>query len=151
MNRYFQISSRTIKIVLLTLQSFTSGLFLAYYFTFANGVFLEKNKPEDLPLLLPLVYILSGLTGLGLAKFYSHLLTKVNTRSLFQGTLLFLLFTTSLMYFFYSTYSYLIIIMAFIALSSFYTLVGFQFWGIAFKMFDIRESKKIFGLLEMGM
>jgi len=134
-------------VYLLMLFSFFIGLSLTFYFTAANAIFLKHFKPS----MIPLSYVASGvmvyLTWWSLSRldrlmalqkqivvkilfvFLSVLVIGTGVWRFDSPWLAFLLFT-------------------WIRVMVYVTVV--TFWGFAGKLFNIRQGKRIFGLIGIG-
>lgn len=136
------------KLLLLIALTFCTGIFLSNYFTFSNGLFLNHFDHSW----LPIAYIISGLTGLLLTKVYATARLRMHTKALLASTLGFIAVCAFIIGALYhlEIQQRALIFTSFAFLSSFYTLVGLQLWGIAFHLFDVRTSKKVFAKLGSG-
>lgn len=134
-------------VLLLLIHSFFIGIFLSSFFSVANGAFLRSFDAKW----LPIAYIASGVTGYAISSVFSSLQKKISYRWLLLGVLLTLLalmvfFVLSLM----SGAVEWIAFVMFVWVGPFYSLIALQFWSMAMKMFDLRQAKRLFGLLGTG-
>ena len=131
----------------LFLHHFFQGFGLALVFIVANSIFLAEHGVKE----LPYVYIISGILVLVVGRIYAwfehhsspkNLLLSVVLSSIF---ILILLWSTGLLVkesFF-----------AFILMCTFqvlYLLYNLEFWGLSALVFDVRQSKRLFGLISAG-
>lgn len=135
------------KFLLLFFHSFFLGLFIAFYFVPANSVFIQHFGTEH----LPLAYIAAGLVGYISTSIYSALQRIVSSFTLFLGAILFMLLITVIaglgMNWVPEKY---LAFFVFIWAWPFIQLVGIETGGIAIKMLDLRQVKRLFGLMNMG-
>jgi len=125
------------------------GVFVAFFFSVANSAFL--GEIEDLPKILPYAYILSGLVGYLAVRAFGVLETKVGLRramslnlvALLAMTLLFLLGRSA-------SDSPWVSFLMFIAIVPALTLLDLEFWGLAGRVFDLQQGKRLFGLISSG-
>lgn len=124
------------------------GLFIAYYFTYVNGLFVKKVGSKY----LGLAFIVSGLIGLGITFVYNSVEKK---RGFFRTSAIFnLIFAASIGLIFIlrlkGLHEWYVIFIA-------YTLFWFSsnylnliFWKIPANFFDIGENKQYNGLISTG-
>lgn len=135
------------KFLLLFFHSFFLGLFIAFYFVPANSIFIQHFSNEE----LPLAYIASGLVGYLSTLIYSNLQKRVSSRALFLGALLFMAVVTiigrlGLNNFEDNWLSFFVFIWAW----PFISLVGIESGGLAIRLLNLRQVKRLFGLINMG-
>lgn len=154
------------KFLLLFLHSFFLGLFIAFYFVPANSVFIRHIGSDR----LPLAYIFAGLAGYLMTSFYSALQKRVHSRTLFLSALSFLLIIPLIarIGLNYSDNNEIVNIpilsnlgfnftkegwlsfFVFIWGWPFISLVAIESGGIALRFFNLRQVKRLFGLVNMG-
>jgi len=135
------------KFLLLFFHSFFLGLFIAFYFVPANSIFIQHFTNDQ----LPLAYIASGVVGYLSTLLYSVLQKRVSSRALFFGALLFMAVVTivgrlGLYEFEDSWLSFFVFIWAW----PFISLVGIESGGLAIRLLNLRQVKRLFGLINMG-
>ncbi len=135
------------KFMLLFFHSFCLGLFIAFYFVPANSVFIKHFETEQ----LPLAYIASGIAGYLSTLLYSYLQKKVRSLMLFLGVSLFIVFVTlvgrfGLVFFDEKWLSFFVFVWAW----PFISLVGTLTGGLAIRLLNLRQVKRLFGLINMG-
>ncbi len=131
---------------LLTLSLFT-GIFVAFYLSAANASFLSNFEID----FLPWAYIISGLVGNVAVAVFSYLQKRVPFTRLLVGNVLFLFallitFRTSLLV----TDSRWISFLMFIWIDPMLTLLDLGYWGLAGRLFDLQQGKRLFGLVSSG-
>jgi len=131
---------------LMTLQ-FLQGAGIAFFFTAAFASFLENFEMTS----LPWVMILSAVLLWGTGYLYSKLEHRIPmTRLTIVVTVL---MVASALFFRFADYFSHGGIMLFVMLAWFhvlYLLNNLQFWGVATLLFDLRQSKRLFGLISSG-
>jgi len=137
----------SLKISLLFLHSFFLGIFLAFYFAPANAVFIHHFGSET----LPMAYMLAGLGGYLLTSFYSFLQKKVNSKILFLSACSFMLILPILsrVGLFFVPEKWLSLFV-FIWGWPFISLVAIESGGLAISFLDLRQVKRLYGLINMG-
>lgn len=132
---------------LLFLHNFFQGLGLAMFFNAANSIFLAQASVKS----LPLVYMLSAVLLLIIGITYSYFEQRVSVKKLLF-TILFLLFITILLIRIgIGLTDSLWIAFAIIMWYRVTSLLNYlEFWGLTSMMFDVRQSKRLFGLVSSG-
>ncbi|NOZ34878.1 MAG: MFS transporter [Chlorobi bacterium] len=135
------------KFLLLFFHSFFVGLFIAFYFVQANSVFIKNYGSEH----LPYAYITAGLAGYIISTLYSWLQQKIKSRNLFVSALIFMLiislFARLSLNFIDSKYlSFFVFIWAW----PFISLVGIESGGLALRLLNLVQVKRLFGMINMG-
>lgn len=133
--------------VLLLIHSFLIGVTLAFYFAPANALFIREFGIK----LLPHAYIASGIIGYITGFVYTRLQRKYALSKVFTGTLIFLLMLVSaILVGFKLTAAKEITFVLFACLATVFSLSYLEFWGLALRMFNLRQGKRLFGLLSSG-
>ncbi|MCF6183240.1 MAG: hypothetical protein L3J56_01210 [Bacteroidales bacterium] len=135
------------KFLLLFFHSFFVGLFIAFYFVQANSVFINNYGSEH----LPYAYLTAGLAGYIISTLYSRLQQKIKSRNLFVSALIFMLiislFARFSLNFIDSKYlSFFVFIWAW----PFISLVGIESGGLALRLLNLVQVKRLFGMINMG-
>jgi len=135
------------KFLLLFFHSFFIGLFIAFYFVQANSVFIEEYGSEQ----LPYAYLLAGLTGYIISSLYSYYQQKVKSKYLFASALIFMLIISlfgrvALGFIDQKYLSFFVFIWAW----PFISLAGIESGGLAIRLLNLVQVKRLFGLINMG-
>ncbi len=166
LKRAFNIEEPELKPVgLLLAHSFFIGMFVALYFSNANGNFISCFDTSA----LPYAYIISGIAGFLVSSIFSRLQNKIQYSKLITLVLVFILvlmvvFRLSLLFtsekeaafhiFIWFgpalTYSKLTAFVIFIWIAPILGLIALQYWGMALRLFDLRQSKRLFGVIGSG-
>ncbi|MBI3234067.1 MAG: hypothetical protein HYZ42_08495, partial [Bacteroidetes bacterium] len=146
--RIFNIQSgEELATVLLLIHSFLIGVTLAFYFAPANALFIREFGIK----LLPHAYIASGIIGYITGYIYTRLQRKYALSKVFTGTLIFLLMVvTAILVGFKLTAAKEITFLLFACLATVFSLSYLEFWGLALRLFNLRQGKRLFGLLSSG-
>ncbi|PKP21753.1 MAG: hypothetical protein CVU06_09885, partial [Bacteroidetes bacterium HGW-Bacteroidetes-22] len=134
-------------VFLLIAFSFLIGLTLSFYFTASNAIFLKHFKPS----MIPVSFIASGI----LIYLAWWIFSKSDRRVSFSvqvlvklGFIFITVLAISIGVYLYNS-SWLIFIMyTWVRIVVYITLV--TFWSMAGKIFNIRQGKRIFGLIGTG-
>lgn len=120
---------------------------MVFFETTANTLFLVNYDTSD----LPFVYILTSVISVIFGFVYTKLEDNLNIKSLLKVTLLFLVFVTLfflfLIKFFNFDFSYMAIM---IFKDVVWMFAGIEFGILTSIIFDIRQGKRLFGLLMSG-
>ncbi len=135
------------KFKLMFFHSFFVGLFIAFYFVQANSVFIQNYGSEQ----LPLAYMVAGIAGYLISSLYSFLQKKMKSKFLFFGALLFMFILTIIGRLALGSVSdkYLSFFI-FIWAWPFISIAGIEAGGLALKMLNLIQIKRLFGLINMG-
>jgi hypothetical protein len=135
------------RIAWLSLHSLFLGTFIAFYFSAANGLFLAQFKASA----LPAAYIVSGLAGYVTVALFSLLERRLSAAALPLWQLGFLIaLVTALWGAAVVTGSRWAAFAMFVAITPCFTVLNLEFWGLATRLFDLRQGKRLFGLLGCG-
>lgn len=126
---------------------FCIGILVAFFFSFANATFLTAYDAA----MLPWAYIATGIVGYLATTVLHRLERRLRFSVLLTGTLLFLLlliggFRLGFLATDHPALSFLI----FIWIDPVLTLVDLGFWGLAGRLFDLQQGKRLFGLIGSG-
>lgn len=134
-------------ITLLLAHSFFIGIFLAFFFSFASGKFLGEFSAK----MLPYAYIATGLTGYAASTIFGNLQQRISYPKLLMGTLGVLLILMVLFYLgVLITNAAWLIFVIYVWIIPFYTMIALQYWSMVMKLFDLRQGKRLFGLIGSG-
>ena len=130
----------------LFLMEFFQGAAIAFFFTSAFALFLDKFDISE----FPRVFIYSAFL-LWLAGFiYSKLEAKIHITTLAKGVTIFMALSFLVFRFALSAMppGFLFLMIAWF--NMLYLLNNLEFWGITSLLFDVRQSKRLFGLISAG-
>ena len=130
------------------IHAFLNGLGIALAYTTITSLIVEAHVVHD----LPQIYILTGVVLLFSGYIYSRLEHAFQPSKLFAGVLIFLsLWGIGMFLSIGSTgHQFLILAIAFATYYLIYYLSNLEYWGSASLLFDVREGKRLFGLLSVG-
>lgn len=126
---------------------FFQGSAIALFFTTAIAIFLEHRPTSD----LPQVFILAALLLWIFGFIYGQLEHRLSTRTLISAVLIFnisciVLFRLLMVYENEQWFLYLFLA----SFNVLYLLNNLEFWGLAAVLFDVRQSKRLFGIISSG-
>lgn len=133
--------------MLLFFHSFLSGISLVYFETTANTLFLMEYNISE----LPYVYIIASLVSVLIGVFYARLEEKFQIQKLLKISLFFVLSVIIIFFIlikFNDTKLSAMGIMVFKDIL--WMFVGMEFGILTGIIFDIRQGKRLFGLLMTG-
>ncbi|MDA0748069.1 MAG: Npt1/Npt2 family nucleotide transporter, partial [bacterium] len=123
------------------------GIAIVSYFAASTALFLTEFGSESLPYVYIASAVVSTLTGVVYARFEK----KLPIQKLLVGTLSFLLLSVSV---FRVGIQLTDARWPAFCLMAWYTvlhaLLSVEFWGLASRLFDVRQGKRLFGLLGAG-
>ncbi|MBI5220049.1 MAG: hypothetical protein HY958_14070 [Bacteroidia bacterium] len=134
-------------VLLLILQSFFLGIFYGSFDIAASALFLEAYPAS----MLPKAFVISGVAGLVLTTIYTKLQTKIPFAKLALLNLIAVTLITFLLRigYFYTGSKWLpFLILVMMGPLNIIALLGF--WGVAGRMFSLRQGKRLFGLIDSG-
>lgn len=134
-------------VLLPVIYSFFAGASLAFFVTSSTSLFLNIFERD----MLSIAFIASGvivwLVGQGFSKIQKHF----NFTKSITGGLGFLLISVILFTGFYIGYNSLVIIFLIYAwIRVFAYIHAVTFWGVAGRLFSLRQGKRLFGLISGG-
>ena len=135
-------------ISLLLTHSFFIGVFLSYYLAYANGAFLKAFDAE----MLPYTYVLSGIAGFIASAIFSHFQKKVAYSRVIIGVLatIFLLIVSFIVGIAIIGEADWLVFVMFVGLIPVFGLVAIQYGGMTMKLFDLRQGKRLYGIIASG-
>ena len=140
-------SGEALPLSLLLLHSFAHGLSLVFLETPANTLFLSKFGAET----LPYVYIATACVSAALGFGYSKLEARLAPTKLLTLTLVGLLILTGLLYLALALNDSKWLTMGLMVWKDvWYILAGIEFWALAGFLFNVRQGKRLFGLVGTG-
>jgi ATP:ADP antiporter, AAA family len=132
---------------LLLLHSLLQGVALAYFFTAANALFLESLEYQN----LSYVYLVAGLVSAVFAGVYAKLEHTISFERLLQWSVIILVPVVLLLRVLLVVSDPIVI--AFILLVWYHVmhyLIDSRFWELSAVLFDVRQSKRLFGMVSLG-
>lgn len=140
-------AEETGKFKLLFFHSFFVGLFIAFYFVQANSVFIQHYGSEQ----LPFAYMAAGLVGYLISSLYSFLQKKIKSKYLFFVALSFMfVLTLTERLALGSVADKYLSFFVFIWAWPFISIAGIESGGLAIKLLNLIQVKRMFGLINMG-
>jgi len=123
---------------------------VAFAFCFSSGLYLVLET-ETAASTLAYVYIVAGPVLLLSGFIYSKLEHLLSTKTLALVVILFLAASTIALIALWSlespaTLGFVVVVAAFV----FYQFSNLTFWGLAALLFDVRQSKRLFGVISAG-
>ncbi len=134
-------------VYLFMLFSFFVGLTVSFYFTASNAIFL-KHFPSKM---IPVSYIIAGIVVYFIWWIFSLIDKRLTIARQVMVKLIFILTTVlaiSTGVWIFDTNWLAFVMFTWIRVLSYVILVSF--WGLAGKLFNIRQGKRIFGLIGIG-
>ena len=137
--------------LLLLIFSFLKGLVIAVLEISIDSLFVISSTPEKLPYL----YILIAISTMAVGTIYSFFEEKLSKKKLFIFTQFFLLISLIILFILlifsrFLNITEIIIQILMVWKAIIYVLSGIIFWSTASLIFNIRQSKRLFGLLSSG-
>lgn len=126
---------------------FFQGMGIALFFTVSNALFLQEFSVTELPKVYIFSAFLLWFTGWAYSKF-EH---AVSVKTLVLGVVLFMaasVLAFRLGFFISSHWWFYFLLLAWF--NVLYLLSNLEFWGLSALMFDIRQSKRLFGMIGAG-
>ena len=131
----------------LIVHSLFNGIFSAFFLTAANALFLARFPIT----MLPLAYI--GAAGVGYVSvmLFSRLERRVSIGVALLVNLGVLLTLASAFWIVRkSTDADWVVFWMFVAVGPMFNLISLGYWGLAGRLFDLRQAKRLFGLIGAG-
>lgn len=131
----------------LFLHHFFQGFGLALLTIIGQAAFLSAYPIKQ----LPLVFILSGGLLLLTGRIYAKLEHALSLKSLFTFAVAFNLLLALLCWmgmFYFTAITMAVVLM--VGYRIVYTIGNLEFWGLSAVLFDVRQSKRLFGLISAG-
>ncbi|MFH2096511.1 MAG: HEAT repeat domain-containing protein, partial [Bacteroidota bacterium] len=134
-------------VYLMLLQTFFLGVFLSIFDISATAMFMETYGEE----MLSKAFLVSGLIGFLLTATYSKLQSIISFSKLIVINLIAIsLITLCLRFSFEFSTSKSLIFLVFIMMGPLNLLGVVGFWGMASRLFTLRQGKRLFGLIDSG-
>lgn len=134
-------------VLCLLVHSFFSGIVVAFYFSAATALFLEEFDSD----LLPPVYIGSAVVVFLVSLLYRRAAERYSLGTLSIQTLSFLCVSVGIFSFGINfTGNSAVVFATFAWFQVVINLTGVQFWAMSNRFFDLRQAKRLFGLIGTG-
>ncbi|MEA3354647.1 MAG: MFS transporter [Campylobacterota bacterium] len=134
-------------LTLLFIHSFLNGLALVFFETAANTLFLMNYNTSE----LPYVYILTSFVSVLVGYYYTKLENNLSIQKLLSITLFFILFIMAFFFISISIFDSKALTMGIMIFKDVaWVFVGIEFGMLTGIIFNIRQGKRLFGLLMSG-
>ncbi|UII24076.1 HEAT repeat domain-containing protein [Fulvivirga ligni] len=137
------------QVLLLLGNGFFMGIFLATYQISAETLFL--NRLEEY---LKEAIMVSGFLGIGVTALFATLQTRIDFSKLALGNLLGIFIFTAGIYLLFRfgnpAWQDIMVFMMFAMIGPMLAVALLGFWGVFGRMFDLRQSKRIIGGIDIG-
>jgi ATP/ADP translocase len=135
------------KVFILIFQSIFIGIFYGAFEIGASTLFLQAFSDE----MIPQALLYSGIAGIIFTSIYSKYHNKIKFANLALVNLFFITVITALMRFgFFLSDLKWIAFIVFVVMGPLYIISLLGFWGTVSRMFDLRQGKRLFGLIDTG-
>ncbi len=135
------------RVAWLVAHSLCMGLVSAFFLTAANALFLASFEIS----FLPLAYIgAAGVGYLALMLFSRLLRTLPLTRALVLNLTLLLVVGAALWGLLLASASPVVVFLRFVWVGPAFSLLALGYWALAGRLFDLRQGKRLFGLVGAG-
>lgn len=135
------------RVTWLVAHSLFIGIFSAFFLTAANALFLDRFEISY----LPLAYIAAAVLGYVALMLFSRLEKAVSIQTLLLTNLgVLLLVTGGLWAATLSTGNQWVVFFMFAWVGPAFGLVSLGYWALASRLFDLRQGKRLFGLVGAG-
>lgn len=132
---------------MLFIHSFLSGIALIFFETTANTMFLSDFNTAH----LPYVYILTAFVSVVVGYLYTRLEERLNIKMLLKVTIGFVLFSIIIFFILISFVEHKIASMAIMVFKDIvWMFIGMEFGILTGIIFNIRQGKRLFGILMAG-
>ncbi|MCE7959641.1 MAG: hypothetical protein DYH06_17150, partial [Acidobacteria bacterium ACB2] len=135
------------RVAALVVHSLFNGVFCAFFLTAANALFLDRFEIS----FLPLAYIAAAAVGYVAVLAFSRLEKSAGVAALLVANLAVLLVVSGAFWFLARTTGNDWVVFAmFVFVGPMFGLVALGYWGLAGRLFDLRQGKRLFGLVGAG-
>jgi MFS family permease len=135
------------KVKIFILESFCIGIFVAALEISSTSLFLEQFSESE----LPKAFIISGGLGILITSLFSFFQGRLNYLKLMNWSLASLIILTILIRL---SFGYVegkdLVYATFVVMGPFKVLAFLAFWGMASRVFSLRQGKRLFGLIDAG-
>lgn len=148
LSKWFQVKAEEVPtFAQMAGHSFFNSLGIAFAFTAINVLLIDRHGIE----MLPYIYLGGGLLVFLIGRLYAYLEARLPSTQLFSIVLVFCIVWTLLTRGLVSIGdSILILGVLYCLYLAMYQLINLEFWGAAALIYDVRQSKRLFGLLSSG-
>lgn len=138
----------TTRIILLVSQSLFYGIFISYYTSYINALFLSVFSISY----LSIGYLASGFVGIILAYIFSWSIKKISFNKVSIATLLLIILFLLIVKLFINAKLSIksIAFIGFIFYTPIASLIALLFGNISIKLFNLQQSKRLFSLISTG-
>lgn len=134
-------------VTLLGIQSVFIGVFYGLFDISAHTLFLKEYSEE----MIAQAYSLSGVLGIVMTAIYSKFQQKVSFGKLAYVSLWVLAITTAAIWLgFHVKYTRELVFITFMFLGPLNIVAIVNFWGVAGRIYSLRQGKRLFGLIGSG-
>ena len=134
-------------VFLMIVQTIFLGIFYGTFDLTAHTMFL-KLFPEDM---ISKGYVVSGLLGIFMTATFSKVQSKLKFATLSKFTFLFISVCTIMLWVFFQLGgNEWVVFLAFILLGPLNIVANITFWGAAGRIFNLRQGKRLFGIIDSG-
>lgn len=136
------------KVFLLLLQSFFLGCYMATYETVATALFQGYFEDKDFGFAM----VVSGSVGIIFSIIYTFLQKKIKFSTLAIGVML---LVTAITFALRASFSFVdtadLVFVIFLMFGPLNVVAMLSFWGVVTRVFNIRQGKRLFGLVDTGL
>jgi len=137
----------SLAVMLFVLQSFFLGTFLGTFDVGANTLFLQVFDES----MIPKAIVISGLTGIFLTSLYSYFQSRlVFSKLAVINLFVVFLFTYLLRFGYYFSDTKWLAFALFVLMGPLNIIALVGFWGTVSRIFDLRQGKRLFGIIDTG-
>ena len=130
------------------IQSLFIGIFNGTFYISSHTLFIGSYGGES----IPMAYLISGGVGIVLTLLYSKLQEKIKFASLSKINLIFVAIATIALAFSYSYVNKALVDYAqFVLFGPLFVLSIVSFWGVANRLYNLRQGKRLFGIIDAGI
>lgn len=134
-------------LALMILHAFFNGLGIALTYTVINTLIIDKKMVSS----LPYIFIIGSILVLISGNIYARMEHKYQPVKLFRVIILLgLLWSTLLFLNFGISKSAIMVTVAYVTYFIIYLINNLEFWGVAALIFNVRQGKRLFGMLSIG-
>lgn len=139
--------SESSSVLILICQSFFLGIFYGSFDIVASALFLESFPAS----MFPKAFVVSGVAGILMTAIYTKLQTKISFSRLAWINLLFITIITIMLRlgYYYTSVKWMPFMMI-VLLGPLNIVAMLGFWGVAGRVFSLRQAKRLFGLIDSG-
>ncbi len=140
-------SSEASRVSWLIAHSLFIGLFSAFFLTASNALFLARFEIS----FLPLAYIATAVVGYVALMLFSRLQKRVPLQRLLVLNLVFLFVVAAALWLLaLVTGNRWVVFLMFVWVGPAFSLLALGYWVLAGRLFDLRQGKRLFGLVGAG-